>query len=653
MSSRAINTILNLRDRFSEGIRRAAGNTENLRRSVQQTNNQVRSFGSTAATGFGNVAKSVAGLVVAYAGFQQVSSFLNDSVAEAKVMIEQETKLQAIMKNTKGVTDAQVRSILDYASAQEELGVIGGDVQIAGAQQIATFQLQASTIKKLMPAMNDLLAQSKGINATTQDGVGVGNLFGKVMNGQVGALSKLGINFTKAQEKVLKFGTESEKAATLAEVLKMNVGGVNAALAQTDEGKIKQAGDVLGGMKEEIGRVVIKLKADFAGFFVRYLPRIQKIVMSTFDGIKKGINFALPYLKSMGNVALNIFSSVRQWGTSAFEKIKQKIAENQPTIDSVKGVLSDLGDKAIALKDYLIDAFNGGVPFITWIKDEGIPALVDGIAEVVDIATGLYDYIKKNWTTFEPIIYGIVGAITAYKVATIAVTTATRIWNGITKTLAITQGILNAVMNMSPIGWIATAIGLLVMAGVALYQNWDTVVEKAKGLWKWISDIWINIKDATVGAFNGMGDIIRNTFDSVVGFIKKPINAVIDMINNLIDHINNISFDVPDWVPDWAGGGSTIGVSISKIPNFSTGTDYFKGGLARINERGSGEIVDLPNGSRVIPADKSARMIDNLGKNNGINVYLTIQGNVYGNDDFAKQVGSYIADRIQLNLSNA
>jgi phage-related protein len=134
-----------------------------------------------------------------------------------------------------------------------------------------------------------------------------------------------------------------------------------------------------------------------------------------------------------------------------------------------------------------------------------------------------------------------------------------------------------------------------------------------------------------------------------VGFVKKPINAVIDTINWLIDKINNISFEIPDWVPEWAGGGKTFGINIPKIPNFALGTSYFQGGLARINERG-GEIVNLPNGSQVIPADKSEKLLES--RRGGVTVYVTIQGNVIGTNEFINQVGHVIAEEVQLAIGN-
>ena len=49
------------------------------------------------------------------------------------------------------------------------------------------------------------------------------------------------------------------------------------------------------------------------------------------------------------------------------------------------------------------------------------------------------------------------------------------------------------------------------------------------------------------------------------------------------------------------------------IPLLFTGTDDWKGGLAKINDQG-GEIVDLPSGTRVMPHDKSVREAREMGR---------------------------------------
>lgn len=103
------------------------------------------------------------------------------------------------------------------------MGVIGDEVQLSGAQQMATFLNEKASLDSLIPAMNNLLAQQKGLNATNQDAVGIGNMMGKAMQGQVDVLQRVGVTFTEAQKKVLQYGTESERAAMLAQVIRDNV----------------------------------------------------------------------------------------------------------------------------------------------------------------------------------------------------------------------------------------------------------------------------------------------------------------------------------------------------------------------------------------------------------------------------------------------
>lgn len=104
--------------------------------------------------------------------------------------------------------------------------------------------------------MNNLIAQQNGLNATNQDAVSIGNMMGKAMQGQVEVLQRVGITFDEAQKQVLQFGTESERAAMLAEVITANVGNMNAELAKTDAGRQKQLENTLGDIKEQLGGLV-------------------------------------------------------------------------------------------------------------------------------------------------------------------------------------------------------------------------------------------------------------------------------------------------------------------------------------------------------------------------------------------------------------
>lgn len=167
------------------------------------------------------------------------------------------TKLKTIMEQRMKATAQDLKGVKDVISAQKELGVVSGSVQVAGAQQIGTFATQASTLRALVPAMNNLLAQQKGVNATQEDAVAIGNLFGKALQGQATALRRVGITFSAAEEKMLKHGTESERAALLARIITNNVGEMNKKLAATPTGQMKQLQMTIGGIKAKIGEALV------------------------------------------------------------------------------------------------------------------------------------------------------------------------------------------------------------------------------------------------------------------------------------------------------------------------------------------------------------------------------------------------------------
>lgn len=238
------------------------------------------------------LAGSIGGIVNKLNNYEQLTT----------AQVEAETKLAQVMRNTMGASREEMQSILDLASAQQKLGVIGDEVQLAGAQELGTYLTKADTLKKLMPVMNDMVAQQYGMNASQESAVNIATMMGKVMDGQVGALSRYGYKFDEAQEKILKFGTEEQRAATLAEVVSSAVGGVNEALASTPEGAMKQISNSIGDLQERIGKLWLRLKTSLLPVFDRIYVRLEQLVTwmeglgTTLRNFGDTINFLSPIL---------------------------------------------------------------------------------------------------------------------------------------------------------------------------------------------------------------------------------------------------------------------------------------------------------------------------------------------------------------------
>jgi len=125
-------------------------------------------------------------------GIQQLTGIMRPYAAANAAQIEAETKLANNMRNTMGARDEDIQSIKDLCAAQQRLGVIGDEVQLAGAQELATYLEKKSSLEKLIPVMNDMVAQQYGLNATQESAANIATMLGKVMDGQTGALSRYG-----------------------------------------------------------------------------------------------------------------------------------------------------------------------------------------------------------------------------------------------------------------------------------------------------------------------------------------------------------------------------------------------------------------------------------------------------------------------------
>lgn len=264
-------------------------------------------------------------------------------------------------------------------------------------------------------------------------------------------------------------------------------------------------------------------------------------------------------------------------------------------------------------------------------SDGTIDAIGEKVAKAAEIAGKGLDLVGKaikwvydnsNWLI--PVLTGVVGGFAAFNILSTIIPLVSSLI-GVVKGVSAAGGILNAVMMANPIILVAGLIAVLIAAGVALWKNWDTVKAKSQALWAKIKSVFSSIRDTIVGAFTT---------------VKQKVQPVIDWIQKKIDKIKS-AFDKVKGVLSSLGFGANSGTRYS-IGQKATGTPYFKGGLTRINEGGRGEIVNLPNGTQIIPHDVAKKSQGG----SSIVVNLTVQGNLIGNRAFMEQTGDYIVRKI-------
>ena len=272
----------------------AEGAGDKLRKSLIELNNITETFR--------NATQSI----------QEVTGTLLDLSAANATQQVNETKLANNMRNTMDARDEDIESIRKLCEAQKQLGIIDDEVQMAGAQELATYLEKKSSLEALIPVMNDMLAQQYDFEASEESAAQVASMLGKVMEGQVGALSRYGYSFDEAQEQILKFGTEEERAAVLAEVVESSVGGMNEALRQTPAGKAKVLADGFENIKKSIGSV--------AEFFQPAIVAIDKLAsgIDTVVTAASGITGAVRTVKSF-TAALNLSATAARSASIALK----------------------------------------------------------------------------------------------------------------------------------------------------------------------------------------------------------------------------------------------------------------------------------------------------------------------------------------------
>lgn len=225
----------------------------------------------------GNTLSSLKGTVMNLAGAFGIAfstaalvNFSKSAKEAYNVQLEGETKLATVLGEHLDATEEQIQAAKDYASALQEVGVIGDEVQLAGLQELSTYIENPDSLKTMNGVLNDMLAQQYGLNASAESAVTISTMLGKVLAGQTSALSRYGYTFDEAQEQLLKYGTEEQRVATLADVVLDSVGGMNEALAQTPAGRMKQLENTMGDIKERFGEAITQIE-------VLLLPALKQV----------------------------------------------------------------------------------------------------------------------------------------------------------------------------------------------------------------------------------------------------------------------------------------------------------------------------------------------------------------------------------------
>ena len=478
-----------------------------------------------------------------------------------------ETKLVEIYKKRMGVDKKAAQSTMKVASELQKQGIIGDEVTLSGAQQLATFAKYPGTVNKLLPAMDNLLVQQKGYDATAEDATSMANLFGKAMSGQVGALKKVGISFTKDQEKILKFGTEEERAAVLAEVVTDNVGDMNKTFAETDEGKMAQLKNTLGDIGERLGHMLLPALSDLATWISEnIMPKVEKLMSyleahPAFAKVAVGIVALLavggPLLIFLGSITSAVGTLFTAFGS---------IVKVVKTIGTAFTLLSGPVGIVIAIIAALIAI--GILVYKNWDKIKA--KAIELKKKVVKTFTELKNKVAAIWTAIKTKITAVWTAI------------KTAVSNAVGKVKQTISDKFNAVKTFISTVW--NLIKTKIVNTVTSIK--DSVSSKFNAIKDKLKAVATKIKDAITSPFKKAKDKIDSVVDKIKDFF--PID-----IGNILKNVKTPHFEVKWKEKDFGKLGTLRYPTGFDVSWYAQGGIFNAASLVGVGEAGPEAVVPL------------------------------------------------------------
>ncbi|EST11256.1 tape measure protein [Sporolactobacillus laevolacticus] len=326
-------------------------------------------------------------------------------------------------------------------------------------------------------------------------------------------------------------------------------------------------------------------------------------MMKTMWGMERIVKARVPALmgdfeKPFMNTKSGLFGAISKWMNSKesdkeFRRMGEAAEEGTNTI--IKAFGKVFGSKSVAssMRTFTDDATKGIKSFSNYIASHA-KDIAHFFGEVKETGIASFkllgDVFKITATLLKPLVKLIASDpkdFAAFALGIMTVIKAMKLW-----------GIISAALNLSleatPIGWIITGIGLLVIAVSELVIHWKSVKKFFGGLGDWFKDKWGEVSKNTSQFVSGMKKHWDSMADSIANknsWLNKHTNGVFSDLFSGVKKTMKSGYNVlQDYTDTWGdiihGRWSKVGGDIKKLSGDSmkTAKNYFNTGYKVLND---------------------------------------------------------------------
>ncbi len=353
---------VNIITTFDAGdIQKAQRELAKLAKSVEQPGDGLQELGAKFQTAGQSIKSVGVGLTKSVGAVS--AAFIAFGISSVKAAAEAEAgqnRLRQILLTTGAASEKQVDQLNAQAKALQNIGVVSAGNVTVVQSQLATFDLQFESIKRLTPAILDYLTAERGAAVSAEQLQAGTNALAQALQGKFRALTATGFELTENNKKMISTGTESQRAAAIVEVLNSTYKDFNETLRNTTEGRLQVLRNDFEDLRSRIGVSLLPVVETFTKFLAEKLsPALEKIVQK-FESLTEKQKLTVVALVAFGAVI-------------------------GPTLILIGSLVTAIGSITIALGKMQIAAAKAGVSLARlFIAGTVIIGLVLGVKALAD-----------------------------------------------------------------------------------------------------------------------------------------------------------------------------------------------------------------------------------------------------------------------------
>lgn len=428
-------------------------------------------------------------------------------------------KTMVLTNETMGNTVEQANMLNQAMGDAASNSVYGMDEAATATLNFARAGLQAEeAANALAPAMN--LAAGEGGNLDV------------VSAGLVATINGFGDSFTDAEHYADVFANACNNSAldvdSLSESMSVAAPIFSAAGYSIEDAALYmgvmanagiEASEAANGLKTGLARLIKPAKEG-----QEWLDKLGITVTNTDGSMKDSITVQSDLHNAFQTLSESeqIAAASAIFGKNQMSKWLALINTAPEEVDKLSLSLQEEGTTT-AMADAMMNGFGGSIEKLKSTVDvlmytlggliaQYLTPVIEKVQGVVDAFMALDDETKDHIIK----IAGIVAAVGPVILIIGKLVTA------IGSIISIGSSLIAAISAISaPVLIVIGVITALIAIGVLLYQNWDTIKEKAGQLGNWIKEKWEGIKTSVSNAWEGMKTATSNAWENVKSTVEK------------------------------------------------------------------------------------------------------------------------------------